>query len=189
MHKKLLDSISRFDHYTDAEIADFVSILQIKGLKKNDHFLSEGQISREIAFVDQGLLMHYRVYEGEVIPADFAVENEWVAYLKSFSSQTPSEMSIMALEDSVLLVLPAEKLAGLLVKHPKFLSIKNHNVEKALIDSTQHAADLAMLSAKQRYYKLMRDKPYVVERVPQYYLAPYLGMKPQSLSRIRKEAQ
>lgn len=187
-YEKILGNINKLGHYTDEEIADFLSITQVKVLKKNDHFLNEGQISREIGFINQGLLMHYRVYEGEVIPADFATENEWVAYLKSFSSQTPSEMSILALEDSTLLVLSAEKLEGLLNRHPKFLALKNHNVEKALIDSTQHAADLATLSAKQRYYKLMRDKPYVVKRVPQYYLAPYLGIKPQSLSRIRKEA-
>ena len=95
----------------------------------------------------------------------------------------------MALEESVLFVLPAEKLVGLLAEYPKFMALKTRNIEKALIDSTQHAADLAMLSAKQRYYKLVCNKPQIVDRVPQYYLAPYLGMKPQSLSRIRKEAQ
>jgi len=51
----------------------------------------------------------------------------------------------------------------------------------------RHGADLAMLSGKQRYYKFMQEKPHLINRIPQYYIAAYLGIKPQSLSRIRKE--
>jgi ribosomal protein L10 len=57
------------------------------------------------------------------------------------------------------------------------------------MSNAQHSADLAMLSGKERYYKFVKEKPHLINRIPQYYIASYLGIKPQSLSRIRKEIQ
>jgi hypothetical protein len=57
------------------------------------------------------------------------------------------------------------------------------------MSNAQHSADLAMLNGKDRYYKFMKEKPHLINRIPQYYIAAYLGIKPQSLSRIRKESQ
>jgi CRP/FNR family transcriptional regulator, anaerobic regulatory protein len=187
MYKNLILNISNFDRYTESELDMFTSIARLKKLSKGDHFLKEGQISNEIAYIDQGMLMHYTLHDGEIIPADFAVEHEWTAYLKSFSSREPSDMNIMALEESVLFTFSAQDLKVIFEKYPKFLALKNHQIEKSFFKVTQHAADLAKLSTKQRYYKLMQEKPYLINRVPQYYIASYLGMKPQSLSRIRKE--
>lgn len=68
---------------------------------------------------------------------------------------------------------------------PKFLLLKNHYTEQSFISNTQHTADLAMLTAKQRYYKFVKENKDMVNRIPQYYIAAYLGIKPQSPSRIR----
>jgi len=69
----------------------------------------------------------------------------------------------------------------------RWLVFKNHLVENVFFNITEHNADLATLDAKERYYKFMREKPDLINRVPQYYIAAYLGITPQSLSRIRKE--
>ena len=80
------------------------------------------------------------------------------------------------------------KLGQVVFKIPqsKFLSIKNHYTELAFIQSSQHANNLACLSAKDRYYSFMEEHPELIDRVAQYHNAAYLGIKPQSLSRIRK---
>jgi hypothetical protein len=70
---------------------------------------------------------------------------------------------------------------------PRWLQFKNHLVQLVFFNITQHNADLAMLDAKARYYKFMRENPDLINRIPQYYIAAYLGITPQSLSRIRKE--
>jgi hypothetical protein len=67
------------------------------------------------------------------------------------------------------------------------LALKTYYVEQSLMDKAQHSANLATLDARDRYYKFMREKPHLINRIPQYYIAAYLGIKPQSLSRIRKE--
>ena len=71
---------------------------------------------------------------------------------------------------------------------PRWLIFKNYLVQDVFFNITQHNADLAILDAKTRYYKFMREKPDLFNRIPQYYVAAYLGITPQSLSRIRKEA-
>jgi hypothetical protein len=70
---------------------------------------------------------------------------------------------------------------------PKFMVLKDFYTETSFMSYARHGADLAMLSGKQRYYKFMQEKPHLINRIPQYYIAAYLGIKPQSLSRIRKE--
>lgn len=186
MLDNILNNIKKFAQFDEEELHAFSMILKEKYLPKGEHFLKEGQVSNEIGYINEGLLMHYKNHDGEIIPADFAVEDEWIAYLKSFSTQTPSDMNISALEDSKIIVLNASDLATLFKNYPKFMVIKNHQVEKALIESTQHAESLSTLTSKERYDNFIKQKPNLIKRVPQYYLAAYLGMKPQSLSRIRK---
>jgi CRP-like cAMP-binding protein len=90
------------------------------------------------------------------------------------------------LEDSTIHCISFSNLQQLFNKHPKFLALKTYYVEQSMMDMAQHSADLAMLDARERYYKFMKEKPQLINRVPQYYIAAYLGIKPQSLSRIRK---
>jgi len=114
------------------------------------------------------------------------MENEWIAHLESFTSGTASNMSIKALEDTSLLTLTNDSMHKLINTQPKFLVIKNYYTELSFIRNTHHASDLAMLNAKQRYYKFMKENPALINRIPQYHIAAYLGIKPQSLSRLRK---
>jgi CRP-like cAMP-binding protein len=106
--------------------------------------------------------------------------------LSSFTNKTPADINIKALEDTRLLRLSAENFEKVYQFQPKFLLLKNYYTESSFRNHTKHTADLAMLNAKQRYYKFMQEKPELINRVPQYYIAAYLGIKPQSLSRIRK---
>lgn len=189
MFDKLRKNINQVEIYSDEEFDVLISNFEVVHLTKGDYFLKEGQVSNQIAFVEKGLAMYYKTLDGTEIPFDFAIENHWLAYLKSFTNRTPSDMNIKVVEDTTIFTLEADKLQELMTLHPKFLALRSYNVEKSLSDVAQHSANLATLDARQRYYQLMEDKPYLIHRVPQYYLAAYLGIKPQSLSRIRKEVQ
>jgi CRP-like cAMP-binding protein len=187
MMDKLISEIKKIDHFSDADIELMISFLEEDFLPKGGHFLREGEVSHHIAYVLSGLTMHYRIHDGMEIPADFTSENEWVGYLKSFTARTPADMAIKALEDTRLLKLSATNAHQLFTLQPKLMALRNYYTEQSFIKNTQHTADLATLDAKQRYYKFMHENPDLVNRVPQYYIAAYLGIKPQSLSRIRKE--
>jgi CRP-like cAMP-binding protein len=187
MYDNLRRNINQVQVCPDDEFDAFVSSLEIIHLDKGEYFLKEGQISNHLGFVEKGLAMYYKIVDGTEIPLDFAIENQWIAYLQSFTNRTPSDMNIKVLEETTLFTLEAGKMQELLMRYPRFLALRSYYVEKSLLDVAQHGANLAMLYAKQRYYQLMKDKPHLINRVPQYYLAAYLGIKPESLSRIRKE--
>ncbi|GAA4335388.1 Crp/Fnr family transcriptional regulator [Mucilaginibacter gynuensis] len=186
MPEELIKKIRSIGNFSDADIAFFIDKLDETVIAKGEHFLSEGQVSRHLGYVVSGLAMHYKVYDGVEIPCDFTSENGWLGYLNSFTNKTPSDMNIKALEETRLLLLSADNLEKVYQVQPRFMLLKDHYTELSFISNTRHTADLTMLTAKQRYYKFMQENPGLINRVPQYYIAAYLGIKPQSLSRIRK---
>lgn len=161
--------------------------LKPRTVKKGEHFLEAGTVNKVLGYIESGMAMYYRVIEGNEIPVDFGIENDWLAHLQSFNDQSFSDLNIRMLEDTRLHCISFSDFQHLSLLQPGFLLLKNYYVERSFMDIAQHSANLAMLDAKQRYYRLMKEKPHLLERVPQYYIAAYLGIKPQSLSRIRKE--
>ncbi len=97
-------------------------------------------------------------------------------------------MNIVALEDAVVYCISYDNLQELFKQYPQFMSLQLKKVQEALAKSIQQANYLAHLTAQERYHKLLEEHPVWVRRVPQYHLAAYLGIRPQSLSRIRKDS-
>jgi CRP-like cAMP-binding protein len=187
MTATLTAELKRIGDFSDADIDLFFSFLKESFLSKGDYFLQQGQVSRYLAYTLSGLTMHFKMGDGVEIPCDFTGEGQWLGYLKSFASGLPADMAIKALEDTQLLKLSANDMQLLFQVQPKFMALKNYYTELSFISNTQHSADLTMLSATQRYSKFRNERPDLINRVPQYAIAAYLGIKPQSLSRIRKE--
>jgi CRP-like cAMP-binding protein len=187
MNERLIQQLQKIDNFSDEEIDMLQSKLIDKFIRKGDQFLHLGQVSRHVAFIDTGLMMHYSLHDGVEIPCNFSLEGDWMGSLKSFTTGSPTDVAIKALEDTWIREISGDHLQQLFLLSPHWLLFKNHLVQLVFFNITQHNADLAMLDAKARYYKFMREKPELINRIPQYYIAAYLGIKPQSLSRIRKE--
>ncbi len=187
MSDRLIRQLQKIDAFADEEIDMLQGYLADKFIRKGDHFLHLGQVSRHVAFIETGLTMHYSIHDGIEVPCNFSVEGDWMGSLKSFTSGSATEVAIKALEDTRVREISADHLQQLYHSSPRWLLFKNHLVQLVFFTITRHNADLAMLDAKERYYKFMQEKPELINRVPQYYIAAYLGIKPQSLSRIRKE--
>ena len=115
------------------------------------------------------------------------LKKDWVSQFKSLINNTPSEINIQALEHSVLYVINNESLKKLTEILPKMLLFQNNITQQFFIKFTDRASNLANLTAKERYIKEIKNNPQIAQRVSQYHLASYLGIKPQSLSRIRAE--
>jgi CRP-like cAMP-binding protein len=182
----LIKTIKSIGNFHDNEIDFFTGHLEEYFLPKGDHLLQEGQICRHLGYIESGLTMYYRLHDGIEIPTDFAAENEWASHLNSFTNKSAADMNIKALEDTRLLRLSAENFEKIYTYQPRFLLLKDYYTQLSFNKHTRHTADLAMLNAKQRYQKFVREKTDLINRVPQYYIAAYLGIKPQSLSRLRK---
>ncbi len=155
-------------------------------LDKESHFIEQGQINSKIGLVESGILMYIQTDEnGKFWVCDFAVEGEWVTQYQSVSQQIPSPLSIITLEPSIIHVVMYQEMSKLNEEISGFESLTRSIVEKEFFDMIERSHSLQSLNARERYEHILENQPYLLQRVPQYYLASYLGIAPQSLSRLR----
>ncbi|MBN2396350.1 MAG: Crp/Fnr family transcriptional regulator [Candidatus Atribacteria bacterium] len=183
--KRNIDSIVSL---TDEELIVFSDSFEVKTLNKNEFFLEEGQICNSIGFVNYGVLIYFKsMDDGNEVTTDFAFEGDWVTNNLSRLNNTPALINIKAIENSELLVLKQPVLEDLYVKIPKIERLGRILMEQSYLKIVQLSIDLQVLSATERYERLLMRHPDIFQKVQLYHIANYLGIAPKSLSRIRKE--
>ncbi len=147
----------------------------------------EGEIEKEIYFVCSGLArLYYLTKDNDQITAFIFCENMFASCLESFIKQHPSTQNLETLESCTLLVLTKDKLDALYEQVPKTHVIMRKVMEARFIASQQLLSSYILAGPKERYELFALHYPHLVQRVPQYILASFLGITPVSLSRIRK---
>ncbi len=186
MYDRLLKNISRFITLTPEEEQHFTSILKLKKLKKKQYLLQEGDVSRHQYFVEKGCLRTYTVDEkGQEHIIQFAIEDWWTGDMYSFLTQTPARYTIDAIEDAELLCIEKNALEELYIKVPKFERFFRHLLQNAFVALQERiVANLSQL-ADERYCTFINKYPDMEKRLPLKQIASYLGITPESLSRIR----
>jgi len=164
------------------KLAPFLSPLTIdKGAK----LLDEGQIARKLFFVQKGCMRQFIRKEGVEITVQFFLEGDSVSSAESFRTASPSEFIIESIEPTNLLYITRTKLLETVKNSPEL----KHCIEDHIFDQFLHYQNLflsrIMNSPQERYNNLMLNQPELIKRIPQKYLASYLGITPVSLSRIR----
>lgn len=183
--KRNIDSIISL---TDEELIVFSDSFEVKTLNKNEFFLEEGQICNSIGFVNYGVLIYFKsMDDGNEVTTDFAFEGDWVTNNLSRLNNSPALINIKAIEDSELLVLKQPVLEDLYTKIPKIERLGRILMEQSYLKIVQLSIDLQVLSATERYERLLMRHPDIFQQVQLYHIANYLGIAPKSLSRIRKE--
>jgi len=186
--KKMLDTSQKNNLYLSESDLDRIIRDNFKTVefKKGDFLLKEGQYCSYTTLLEKGLFMYYNLVDGEEIALDFAIEGNWISYIKSISQNIPSDISIKALEDSRVHMLHIDKMQTLFQAFPQIIQIKVTETEKSFTEMAAYNINLNTLTVEEHYKWLIETKKEWLDRVPQYYIASYLGVKPQSLSRIRK---
>ncbi len=182
--KKSINSIVSLN---DIEWNQLFELIEVKILRKNNCFLTEGQICSSLAFVNRGALVYYKLLDtGKETTTDFAFTGDWVTDNQSRLNNSPSLINIKAIEESELLILSSENLNKCYVRIPKLEKVGRILIESAFVKIARQSIDLQTLSAGQRYEKLLHEYPEIFQKIPLYHIANYLGIAPKSLSRIRK---
>ncbi|HLF14400.1 MAG TPA: Crp/Fnr family transcriptional regulator [Bacteroidota bacterium] len=159
-----------------------------KKIRKRQFLLQEGELCRLLAFVNSGCLRSYTVdARGEEHVNQFAIRDWWISDLQNFISGGKAVHSIDALEDSDVLLLEKSARDRLLDIAPKADRFFRLLQEASYIASNRRIDSLLKDSAEERYIAFLKTYPALVEQIPQHQIASYLGITPQSLSRIRKE--
>jgi len=159
-----------------------------KKFRKRQYILQEGDVCRYTAFVEKGMLRSYTIDDkGNEHIMQFAFEGWWISDQFSFLTGEPAIYNIDALEDSELLLLSKQAEEQLLQKIPKFERYFRILLQNSLIATQRRLIGSLSQSAEERYTDLINGCPTIPQRVPQHMMASFLGITPETLSRIRRQ--
>ena len=170
---------------SEADFAALRALMQPRELAKKELLLRAGDVCRSVAYIGRGALRYFYAVNGEEHTGQFFFEGEWYTDYDSFLDQTPAAVSIQALEPTQVWLLPHADLYELYAERPVFERFGRLMAEQAYRGSKARGASLLNQTPTERYEQLLRTRPQVAQRVSQRLIASYLGIKPESLSRIR----
>lgn len=187
MYISLITAIEYFIRLDVVE-KEFISSLTVcKTYKKGDYFLRTGQICREIGFIEKGLIRYYGTKDnGEEITWHFGKENEFTSNYQSFLNHSVSQRSIQCLEACEILVISYDNVQRLYEEVKEGQKFGRLICEHLYLQALNQIGSMYADEPEQRYLNFVHDYPDLQQRIPQYYISSYVGVKPPSLSRIRK---
>lgn len=188
MFELIQKNIAKHIQLTEEEFNYFTSLLQLKRLRKKQVLLGEGEICTHEYFVNSGCLRQYNLDEkGQEHIVQFAVMDWWIGDQYSFVTGLPGKYFIDALLDSEVLMIEKNKLEELYLKVPKFERFFRIAFQNAYVAMQQRILSKLSEPAEKSYLDFIQRYPDIEQAVPQHQIASYLGITPESLSRIRKQ--
>ncbi|MEY8760545.1 Crp/Fnr family transcriptional regulator [Chryseobacterium tongliaoense] len=177
--------------YTPVSMEDglfFYSFFERRKYKKNTLLLQEGMVAEEVFFVLSGGLRQF-FYDGNGTEktCNFVFENEFFTDLESFSHKKKCTTNIITTEPVECLVITCKSLVHCMSELPAITLLFNAIIENVATANIKRIQSLLSQSYEQQFEELIRNKPDILQRIPQRYIAQYLGIAPESLSRIRKK--
>ncbi|MFS0985515.1 Crp/Fnr family transcriptional regulator [Enterococcus durans] len=157
-----------------------------KSVPENTTLLYEGDVADKIYFIKKGALRLWNNDDGKDITFQFFFEGQIVASYESFHLGKPSIFTIETIENTDLLVLEKRKLEHLLAESPDLIYLMMNQLSERFIAYTEYFLSRIKESPEKRYISLLEKRPELVRRVPDHYIASFLGITPVSLSRIKK---
>lgn len=173
---------------TNEEFETIKSLCIIKKLRKKQYLLQEGDVWKYNAFICQGCLRSYRLDDkGLEHIINFAIENHWTGDRESLLSGNPAKLNIDAIEDSTLVLITKENFEALCKEIPAFNDMVNSILHRSFVASQNRIHAAISYTAEEKYLNFINTSPEFANRVPQHMIASYLGISPETLSRVRNQ--
>src|SRR5215831_17597864 len=162
--------------------------LQVQPFPKNEYFVAQGKVCRKLGFIAEGV-MRYCMFrdDGSEVTCFFMRENDFVGDPNSFFSQKPSDQNVQALTDCSLIIFSYENMQKLFQQLPRAKEVRAAIDNYVMMKMLHQRTSLLNLEASVRYKEFLREYPDVLQRIPLSYVANFLGITQQSLSRLRKQ--
>ena len=186
MKKELVNFLSAFKLFKPGEVTELADLMTVISVRKNSLIVKEGEVCNNCFFVLKGCLRQYVVIDGLEKSTAFYTEQQAVNFFTSYTSQTASECNLYSLEDSILLVGNPVTDAELYRKFPVLEKLTRKIMEEEFGKTQDDFSKFITSSPEERYLNLLKERPGLLQRVPLIHIASYLGITPESLSRIRK---
>ena len=188
MYELFFKSLNEKIALTNEEEEIIKSYLTPKKLRKKQYLLQAGDICKAIAFVEKGTLRAYSTDEkGNEHIIQFALEGWTFGDMYSFMTGEPALYHIDALEDSELVLISKSAQEEILARVPKYETYTRMQLTGAYMAMQKRLTSMISLSVEERYKHFISVYPDIAQRVPQHMIASYMGLKPETLSRVRKK--
>ena len=172
---------------TEEEKELITNYLTLKKLRKKQYLLQEGDVCKCVAFIEKGAMRSYKVSEdGSEHIVQFALEGQFLTDLYSFLTNEPSIYNIDAIEESELVLITKPASDELRNRSPKYQEFIFQATSEAYIQLERRMTSVVSLSLEERYKELTTNHPNIIQRLPQHMIASYMGLTPETLSRVRK---
>lgn len=175
----------RFSTMTHDELDILESVIVPMRFAKNEMILREGEICRNIYYVEKGLVRQFYFKKGKDVTEYMAVEGSVVLCIESLFKEEPTQLQIKAIEPAIVYAIPKAKLEEVALHNVNIQILYRKILEESLIQSQIHADMVRFETAKDRYLRLYKMSPKLILRAPLVYIASYLQMTPETLSRVR----
>ena len=183
----LIEELREEAGLSENEISLYLSFLKTRSIGKKEHLLVAGETCTDIAYVNKGCLRRYIIDEhSKETILNFALEDYWIGDLESFINRKPSIYYVQALEQCELLLLSRENFMRANEELPKFKVFHDNKVQQNHYAALKRLSIAKSATPEEKYISLMKDQPNLFRRIPLHYIAAYLGIEPESLSRLRK---
>ena len=184
----ILNAVNRHINLTAGEATFFQSLLTPQKIRQGEFVETSGELTRYMIYVNAGCLMTYFTdRDGFDHVIQFAMPGWWTGDLQSFTQQVPSIYSTRALADSEVLLLPKASMDQLLEKHPKFERYFRIIFQNSLVTNQNRIIMSYSATAEERYTAFREKYPTLEQYVPLKYIASYLGITPEFLSKVRRK--
>lgn len=188
MHKQLEKSIQKKITLSNDEFESLKSFFIPKKLRKRQYLLNAGDVCQYICFVEKGLLRSFSTdNNANEHVVQFALEGWWISDMGSFLSGDQAVYNIEALEDAELLLLSRQAMDDMLNQMPKMERYFRLLMQNNIVVLQRRIVGTLSLSAEEKYKRMMKLYPDILQRSPQQYIASFLGITPETLSRVRKQ--
>jgi CRP-like cAMP-binding protein len=157
-------------------------------LKKGDYFIKEGQIAKELAFLEKGIIrVFYRNDKAIEYNKQFFVNPCLIGGYASLITNQPTQINQQALTNCNILVAKYSEIQAFYSTYPDIERLARILAEQLFVEKEQREIEIVLLDAEKRYHIFQKQFPYLEQQIPQYHIASYLGITPTQLSRIRKK--
>lgn len=185
--EEFIQFIQRYSILNERDIRKIRRSFKPRTILKGDYFLEAGIMANEGAYIVKGLVRGFYLKENQEITYDFRKEGNFITGLPSYLYNIPSYASVQALEDTELLVINYQNLKDLYNYSRNYEKFGRTILEKLYAEQVLRIHSFISETAQERYERLCREHPDLLERAPLYHIASYLGIKPESLSRLRRQ--
>lgn len=185
--KRFKTWLTQISFLTEEDCNLFQPYLKTRRFKEKDFFLKEGVVCLDIGFINSGCFRTFYLSDGKEINTQFVFENQFVADYDSFIHSQPSKYFIQALEDSEIVSFNLEAMQNAYSKSKNWEKFGRIMAETSYKLTTQRVESFLFLDGEQRYLELLKNQPHLLDRIPLYHIASYLGLERESLSRLRKK--